>query len=53
MPRAPRWTISAAARRANRMRKRFGGGRPKVLRACQRCGAMLGAREMRQHKHAA
>lgn len=26
-----------------------GGGRPKVLRPCPRCGEMLGAAEMRAH----
>lgn len=26
------------------------GGRPKVLRKCKKCGAELGAREMKAHK---
>ena len=55
MPRPPRWTIRAAARRASQMRRTHGAGsgRPKLLRPCPHCGALLGAREMRQHKHAA
>lgn len=29
--------------------RRFGNGRPKVLRPCRICGAMKGAREMQAH----
>ena len=36
---------SEAARRRGRL-----GGRPKSLQPCPKCGAMLGAREMRAHK---
>lgn len=55
MPRPAKWALSAAARRASRMRKHHaaGSGRPKILRPCPTCGTLLGAREARQHKHPA
>jgi len=35
----------AARRRSSR-----GGGRPKVMKTCDKCGAVMSAREMRAHK---
>jgi hypothetical protein len=50
MPRPAEWMISAAARRAAKMRKTYAGGRPKVLRACRWCSRMMGARELKAHQ---
>lgn len=38
------------AEAARRMAARPGAGRQKILKPCPRCGAMLGARELRAHR---
>jgi hypothetical protein len=44
--------LSEVGRRNNARRKVFasGTGRPKVLRKCPKCAALLGAREILKHK---
>jgi hypothetical protein len=41
---------SALGRALNALRKTYGGGRPRVIRPCPKCGLELSAREMRAHK---
>jgi hypothetical protein len=41
----PEFHSEAARRRSSR-----GGGRPKVMKTCDKCGAVMSAREMRAHK---
>jgi len=50
MPRPAKWMISAAARRANKMRTTHAGGRPRVYRRCKWCHQSLSARELRAHE---
>ncbi len=55
----PNWDLSTIpdadlyaelGRRRAALRKEHGGGRPKTLRRCAKCGVRAGAREMRVHR---